>query len=163
MYLLSEKFSEEAKTKNYLYYVKRTLHKSSLSPSIHSILASEVKDTTRSYLYFLFSLYADLKNTHANCREGIHAASLGGTWQAVVMGFAGFRNIENLPSFEPRLPGHWRSIKFRLKWRGCDLSVSAGNKKVEFFAYSNKKGSLLVKCYNTVYKIPFNKKYTVKK
>ena len=163
MYLLSEKFSEEVKMKNYLYYVKRTLHKSSLSPSIHSILASEVKDTTRSYLYFLFSLYADLKNPHANCREGIHAASLGGTWQAVVMGFAGFRNMENLPSFEPRLPGHWRNIKFRLKWRGCDISVSAGNEKTEFFVHSKKKGSLLLKCYNAVHKVPFNEKYTFKK
>ncbi|MGB2706054.1 MAG: glycosyl hydrolase family 65 protein [Candidatus Omnitrophota bacterium] len=157
MYLLPENFREIQKAENYLYYIKRTLHKSSLSPSVHSIIASEIKDRTRSYLYFLFSLYADLKNTHSNSGDGIHAASLGGTWQAVVMGFAGGRNIENLPSFEPRLPGHWRNIKFCLKWRNCILRISAGNKRIKIFAESRKKGSVLIKCFNSVYKVPFNK------
>ncbi len=160
MYLLSENFRESQKAKNYLYYVKRTLHKSSLSPSIHSIIASEVKDRTRSYLYFLFSLYADLKNTHSNTGDGIHAASLGGTWQAAIMGFAGFRNIHNLPSFEPRLPAHWKNMKFCLKWRKCILKILVSNKRVKIYAENQKKGAMLIKCFNSVYKIPFNKTHT---
>ncbi len=159
-YVLPENFRENDIAKNYLYYVKRTLHKSSLSPSIHSIIASEVKDRTRSYLYFLFSLYADLKNTHSNTGDGIHAASLGGTWQAVVMGFAGFRNMHNLPSFEPRLPEHWKNIKFCLNWRQSILRVSVRNKKIKIFAESRKKGAMLIKCFNSVHKITFNKTYT---
>jgi len=157
MYLLSENFREREIAKNYLYYVKRTLHKSSLSPSTHSIIASEVKDHTRGYLYFLFSLYADLKNTHSNTGDGIHAASLGGTWQAVIMGFAGFRNIHNLPSFEPRVPAHWKNIKFRLKWRKCVLEISISNKRIKIFAESQRKGTMLIKCFNSVHKIQFNK------
>ena len=163
MYLLPEEFSDEEKARNYLYYVKRTLHKSSLSPSIYSIMASEVKDRTRGYLYFLFSLYSDLKNTHGNSGEGIHAASLGGTWQAAVMGFAGFRNMDGLASFEPRLPSHWRNMAFNLNWRGCRLSVSINNKRALFFAASRRKRSLFIKCFGSVHKIPVNKKVVINK
>ena len=160
MYLLGEQFSKEEKARNYLYYVKRTLHKSSLSPSIYSILASELGDAARGYIFFLFSLYADLKNMHGNSAQGIHAASLGGTWQAVVMGFSGFRIIDGLPSFEPRLPGHWKNTKFSLKWKRCILKMSVSNKKIKIFATAEKKGSLLIKCFNSVYEISFNKQYT---
>ncbi len=164
MYLLPEEFTKDMRLKSYLYYVKRTLHKSSLSPSVYSILASEVGDITRGYLYFLFSLYADLKNKYGNTREGVHAANLGGTWQAVIMGFSGFRNMEGLPSFEPRLPGHWRNIKFCLKWRNSFLRISVNNKRIKFSAVSKKKkGSILIKCFNSVYKVPFNKNYRVYK
>ena len=163
MYLLPEEFKERFKAKNYLYYVNRTLHKSSLSPSIYSILASEVRDSTRAYLYFLFSLYADLKNTHGNTVEGIHAASLGGSWQATIMGFSGFRNMEELPSFEPRLPAHWQNITFCMKWRRCVLRVSISNKKITLFADSKRKGSILIKCFNSVHRISFNKKHTIYK
>jgi len=163
LYLLPEEFTSEIKIKSYLYYVKRTLHKSSLSPSIYSILASEVEDRTRAYLYFLFSLFADLKNTHGNSNEGIHAASLGGAWQAAIMGFAGFRSMKNLPSFEPRLPGHWKNMKFSIKWRRSIIQVSVFPEKVKFFIETHKKGHLLIKCYNSVHKIPVNKYYTVQK
>ncbi|MCQ9207346.1 MAG: glycoside hydrolase family 65 protein [Omnitrophica bacterium] len=158
MYLLPDLVGDEEKARNYLYYVKRTLHKSSLSPSIYSIIASEVGDATRGYLYFLFSAYADLGNMHGNTPEGIHAASLGGTWQAAVCGFAGFRLAGGMPSFEPRLPSHWRNMEFCLKWKGQDLKIRLNNKKIEFFAISSKKGNVIIKAFNSVYKIPFNKK-----
>ena len=161
MYLLPEAFSADQKTKNYLYYVKRTLHKSSLSSSIYSILGSEVGDTTRAYLFFLFSLYGDLKNTHNNTGEGIHAASLGGTWQAVVMGFSGFRIIGEMPSLKPRLPGHWRSVVFSLKWKKCNLRFRVSNKKIEIFAFSKKRGYIFIKCFNTTRKVAFNRKCTI--
>ena len=163
MYLFPEEFTTTQRIRSYIYYATRTLHKSSLSPSIYSIFASETGDTTRGYPLFLFSLHADLKNTHANSAEGIHAASLGGTWQAAIMGFAGFRIMDKMPSFEPRLPGHWRNIKFSIKWKECNLRVSISKKKVNFFAVAKKKGSILVKCFNSVYRIRFNKNYTIRK
>lgn len=164
LYLLPEDFTEEEKRKNYSYYVKRTLHKSSLSPSIHSILASEVGDTTRAYLFFLFSLYADLKNTHGNTAEGAHAASLGGTWQAAIMGFAGFRIIDSIPSFEPKLPGHWKSMKFCLKWKTYMLDIWVSNKKIKIFVRAHRqKGYLMLKCFSSVHKLLFNKEYVIDK
>ena len=163
MYLLTEEFTHEEKIRNYSYYIKRTLHKSSLSPSIYSIMASEVGDSTRAYVLFLISLYADLKNNHGNTGEGIHAASLGGTWQAAIMGFAGFRIIDEMPSFEPRLPGHWRGMEFSLKWKGRDLRVDVKKDRVEISVISKNPGSILIKCFNSVHKVLFNKKYVFKK
>ena len=163
MYLLTEEFTHDEKVRNYSYYIKRTLHKSSLSPSIYSIMASEVGDSTRAYVLFLVSLYADLKNNHGNTGEGIHAASLGGTWQAAIMGFAGFRIIDEMPSFEPRLPGHWQGMEFSLKWKGHDLRVDVQKENVKIFVTSKNPGYILIKCFNSVHKILFNKKYIFKK
>ena len=158
LYLFPEKFSKEEATRNYAYYIARTLHKSSLSPSIHSIVGNEVGDTARSYVLFLFSLYADLKNTHGNTSEGIHAASLGGTWQASVMGFGGFRIMSGMPSFEPRLPAHWKELAFSLRWRSVRLAIRVKDKSLEVTVFSRKKGHQFIKYFDSVYKIPFNKK-----
>jgi len=163
LYLLPEKFKDAEKAANYLYYVKRTLHKSSLSPSIYSILASEVGDTTRGYLYFLCSLYADLKNTHGNTKEGVHAASLGGTWQALVMGFSGFRIMGGMPSFEPRLPGHWRSVEFSLKWKGDNFKLRITGKQIKIFISAKKKKYITVKAFNSVHKVLSNKEHVMEK
>ena len=162
LYLLQERFVHSEKKRNYLYYVKRTLHKSSLSPSIYSIMASNVGDRARAYLYFLFSLYADLKNTHGNTKEGIHAASLGGTWQAFVMGFAGFGIIDGMPSFEPRLPGHWRRVEFCLKWKGNDLNLKVSSNKIKIYISGKQKGHILIKAFDSICKVPFNKEYIIK-
>ncbi|MBN1354283.1 MAG: glycoside hydrolase family 65 protein [Candidatus Omnitrophica bacterium] len=159
LYLFGEEFTKRDKIRNYLYYAKRTLHKSSLSPSIYSIIASELGDTTRAYLFFLFSLYADLKNTHGNCREGIHAASLGGTWQAAIMGFSGFRVIGGIPSFYPRLPQVWKSMRYNIRWRNCELQLEIGKDKIGIMAFSGKKGRISVRIFDSVREIAFNKKY----
>ena len=163
LYLLPEYFGDEEKKRNYLYYVKRTLHKSSLSPSIYSIMASEVGDRARAYMYFLFSLYADLKNTHGNTKEGIHAASLGGTWQALVMGFAGFSVIDGMPAFEPRLPGHWRRVEFGLKWKGNDLKLKVTSDKINIFISGKQKDHILIRAFHSVHKVPFNKGWVIKR
>ncbi|MBL7157956.1 MAG: glycoside hydrolase family 65 protein [Candidatus Omnitrophica bacterium] len=161
LYLFPEMFSKEEAKRNYTYYIARTLHKSSLSPSIHSIVGNEVGDTARGYILFLFSLYADLKNTHRNTSEGIHAASLGGTWQACIMGFGGFRIMSGMPSFEPRLPVHWKEMSFSIKWRSRNLAIRVKDTSLEVTVFSRKKGNQLIKYFDSVYKIPFNKKITI--
>ena len=70
----------------------------------------------------------DLKNTFGNTEDGIHAASAGGIWQALVFGFGGIQLTENGPIATPHLPPHWTRLKFKLNWRGTwhnfDLSPS---------------------------------------
>ncbi|MFH1593550.1 MAG: glycosyl hydrolase family 65 protein [Candidatus Omnitrophota bacterium] len=163
IYLLHGSFSQEEKRRNYAYYVKRTLHKSSLSPSIHSIIASWVGDVTRAYLFFLFSVYGDLKNMHGNSGEGMHGASLGGTWQAVTMGFSGFRIENDMPSFEPHLPGHWRSISFRIMWRRCDIDVKVTNTEGRFLISSKKTGNMHIKYFGHIHNVPLNRVYIAKR
>jgi kojibiose phosphorylase len=162
LYLLSENFSLAEKKKNFLYYDRRTIHKSSLSTSIHAILALETADFEKAHHYFLYSLYADLKNLHGNTTDGIHAASLGGIWQVVVNGLAGMRvkDKDGVLIFGPKLLPGIKEVKFKLKYRGFDISVVVYRKMVEILAASkDKKRKLTLEVYEQQYRISPNKKY----
>lgn len=121
LYLLSGYFSHKTKKKNYFYYLSRTLHKSSLSAAVHAILGNEVGDKDKAYQLFSVSARADLENVYGNVESGMHAASLGGTWQAFIHGFAGIRMVKEKLSIRPRLPEKWKKISFVLKWHGLSL------------------------------------------
>lgn len=131
-YVLPDDFSDDAKLANYEYYEPLTLHKSSLSPATHSIIGIEVGDPARAVQYFRRSAAVDLGDNQGNTEEGIHIASAGGTWQMMVNGFGGFRVRDGRMTFKPWLPPGWKSIGFRLKWRGTTLSVSAGHTTATF-------------------------------
>ena len=122
-YLLPDEFSPEVKKANFEYYEARTLHKSSLSPSIHAIIGIEVGDTTRAVQYFERSVLVDLADNQGNTAEGMHIASAGGTWQILVNGFGGLRVLGGRLSFTPWLPGDWQGIRFRIRWRGRPVHV----------------------------------------
>lgn len=123
-YLLPDEFSDEVKAANYAFYEKRTMHKSSLSPAIHSIMGIEVGDISSAHRYFERSAYVDLVNNQGNTQDGMHIASAGGTWQSLVCGFGGFRVKHGRMTFKPWLPKQWSGIRFSLKWQGNDIAVT---------------------------------------
>jgi kojibiose phosphorylase len=129
-FLFPQNFTEEQVKKNYDYYVKRTLHKSSLSPSIHATVASWIKDNLRAYVYFIYSVMADVQDKHGNSGDGIHGASLGGTYQAVIRGFAGIIVDELGIKLNPNLPSHWKKIKFKMKYRDFVLSFNISRRQI---------------------------------
>lgn len=105
---------------NWDYYTPRTDHTygSSLGPSIQAILACKLDKSEEAYKHFMRAALVDLKDVRGNANEGIHAASTGGVWQAVILGFAGVRLTETGPIVEsPHLPPSWTRLKFRLHWR----------------------------------------------
>ena len=114
MYLLPDEFDAEIKRANFDYYEARTLHKSSLSPSIHAIMGIEVGDTTRAVQYFERSAFVDLSDNQGNTDEGMHIASAGGTWQILVNGFGGLRILGGRVALNPWVPDDWEGIRFRL-------------------------------------------------
>jgi kojibiose phosphorylase len=122
-YLLPDEFSDEVKAANYSFYEKRTMHKSSLSPAIHSIMGIEVGDISSAHRYFERSAFVDLVNNQGNTEDGMHIASAGGTWQCLVSGFGGFRVKHGRMTFKPWLPQQWSDIRFSLKWRGNEIAV----------------------------------------
>lgn len=132
LYLLPEDFDIQTKKANYYFYDARTLHKSSLSPSIYAIVGAELGDLNKAYNYFLACLYTDIHNLYGNTAGGIHAASLGAAWQVVVNGFAGMRVSPDKISFEPRIPDKIKGLRFALKWRGKILKVRARNDRISF-------------------------------
>lgn len=115
LHLLGDEFDEETKRENYHYYEKRTLHGSSLSPSIYSVMGLKVGDDSKAYRYLKRAAFIDLLNLQKNTREGIHAANAGGVWQTVIFGFAGVSLDENdVLSIRPNMPKEWEEVKFKL-------------------------------------------------
>jgi beta-phosphoglucomutase len=119
LYLLRERYDYKTLVTNWDYYAKRTDHTygSSLGPAIHAILACDLNQPTHAYTHFLRSALVDLEDVRRNAAEGIHAASAGGVWQAVVFGFGGIRMTQFGPVACPNLPPSWKRLKFRLQWR----------------------------------------------
>jgi kojibiose phosphorylase len=126
-YMLPDEFTTDVKRANFDFYEARTLHKSSLSPAIHAIMGIEVGDATRAVQYFFRSALVDLTDNQGNTAEGMHIASAGGTWQALVCGFGGFRVREGTLTFDPWLPERWQEIRFRLQWHGDAVDVAIGH------------------------------------
>jgi kojibiose phosphorylase len=131
-YVLPDEFPDGVKLANYEYYEPLTLHKSSLSPAIHSIMGIEVGDPGRAVQYFRRAAFVDLVDNQGNTQEGIHIASAGGTWHMMVNGFGGFRVRHGRMTFKPWLPPDWNAVDFRLKWHGTSLSVSASHTSATF-------------------------------
>ncbi|MEE9614331.1 MAG: glycosyl hydrolase family 65 protein [Thermodesulfobacteriota bacterium] len=164
LFLLTDSFSMETRRKNYLFYEERTLHKSSLSASVHAAVGAEVREEDKACHYFDVAAYADLKDIYGNTDMGIHAASLGGVWQALVTGFAGIRIRKGVLSFDPRLPSHWKGFKISIRFRGFDISVDMDREKVSLYFRSRRKSEQLpVRVYGVSQRLPANKKVTFRK
>jgi kojibiose phosphorylase len=112
--------SDDVLQTNWNYYAPRTdiTYGSSLTPAIHAILAAKLGEATVAYQQFIQAAMVDLDDNRGNTADGIHAASAGGVWQAVVFGFGGIQLKDNGPVATPHLPSRWTRLKFNLYWRG---------------------------------------------
>lgn len=124
MFLFPDLFDEETQKINYDYYEKRTLHGSSLSPSIHCLMGLRTGDSHLAYEHLERSAYIDLEDKHKNTREGLHAAAAAGSWQSVVLGFGGLRiQADGILRIDPQLPSHWQKLGFKVNYQGVPLLV----------------------------------------
>lgn len=117
--LLRGQYDEKTWRTNWDTYMPLTDHQygSSLGPSFHAWAACEMGRPDEAYEHFMLATRADLRDVRGNAGHGIHAASAGGVWQAVAFGFAGLRLREDGYKINPRLPSHWRRLRF--KFRHC--------------------------------------------
>ena len=73
----------------------------------------------RAYEYLERSAYVDIRNNQRNTREGIHAASAGGTWQCVTLGYCGMEVApDGVLSFSPHLPARWSKVEYGIEREG---------------------------------------------
>jgi beta-phosphoglucomutase len=123
-------YDQQTLQRNWDYYAPRTDHTygSSLGPAIHAILACDLDKPEEAYEHFMRAAMVDLEDVRGNASDGIHAASTGGLWQAVVFGFGGVKITETGPVASPHLPPGWTRLKFKLQWRGqqYDFDFSSG-------------------------------------
>lgn len=146
LHLLGEEFDEETMKLNYSYYEKRTMHGSSLSPSIYAIMGLKVGDASRAYRYLRRAAFLDLVDLQGNTREGIHAANAGGVWQTVVFGFAGlWTDDSGRLHINPRLPAQWKGLSFRIHCPGSWLQIDIdGSQDVKVTVLEGEEMDVLI-------------------
>ncbi len=123
LFLQGDRFTREEKRADFEYYDPITTGDSTLSAVVQSVVAAEVGYHEVALDYFHQALYVDLMNLHDNTVDGLHVASTGGVWSALVYGFGGMRDYDGELSFDPRLPATWEGLRYRLTWRGTRVLV----------------------------------------
>jgi kojibiose phosphorylase len=125
--LFRDQFSAKTWQKNWDVYLPKTDHNygSSLGPSCHAWAACEIGLPEEAFEYFMLAARADLRDPRGNARDGIHAASAGGVWQAIAFGFAGLRANGSGFTLSPRLPAHWSRLAFKFYLHGhrCEVDL----------------------------------------
>jgi alpha,alpha-trehalose phosphorylase len=123
MHLRGDAFSDEQKRRNFDYYEAITVRDSSLSACTQAVMAAEVGHLDLALDYTAEAALVDLRDLNNNTRDGLHMASLAGTWVALVAGFGGMRDHDSELTFAPRLPGGITRLRFNILYRGARVSV----------------------------------------
>jgi trehalose/maltose hydrolase-like predicted phosphorylase len=116
LYMLPDAFDEATMQANWDYYTPRTdlTHGSSLAPGIQAVLACRMGDVETAYRFYMQAALLDLKDLRLNTEHGIHGATAGAVWLAAAFGFGGVRLTDQGITATPRLPAHWRRLRFKV-------------------------------------------------
>jgi maltose phosphorylase len=145
VYLFEENYDMETIKKNYNFYEPRTLHESSLSPCIHSILASKIGDVDSAYDMYLRTSRLDLDDYNREAHEGLHITSMAGTWMSIVEGFGGMRVVNGQLSLKPIIPEQWKSYSFKVLFRGNLLNIYVSADEVGVINEEGETVSIFIK------------------
>ena len=104
--------------------VPRTAHGSSLSPAIVAALLARAGRPDDAMPLFDMAARLDLDDLTGTTAAGLHLATMGGVWQAIVRGFAGIRPTREGLRIDPHLPRRWDSLCIRLSFRGVALQIT---------------------------------------
>lgn len=130
LFFLEDRYSKDVIRRNFDYYEPRTVHESSLSPCIHSILAASIGYEEKAYEFYLRTARLDLDDYNNEVGEGLHITSMAGTWMAVVQGFGGMRSKNGWITFSPMIPKQWKSYSFHIRHRGSRLYLTVDKDKI---------------------------------
>ena len=152
MYFFEDNYDLESLRRNFDFYESRTVHESSLSPCVHSILAAKLNDGAKAYEFYLRTSRLDLDDYNNDTEDGLHITSMAGTWMSIVEGFAGMRVREDHLSFTPFLPEQWNSFSFNIGFRGVQLKVKIS--KGELTIVNPAKEMMDINIFNQLYSVP---------
>ena len=141
LHLLGEQYSAEELRDNYIYYEKRTTHKSSLGSSTYALMGAKTGQHEMAYTNFLRTVISDISDIHGNTAHGLHAAAAGGAWCAVFYGFCGIGfSPEGQLTLDPWLPDKWKSIKLKFCFQGRRLALCVTANDVILTRLSGREG-----------------------
>ncbi len=132
MFLCSNEFTPEMRKKVFDFYEPRTIHDSSLSAGIHSIVACDIGSTEEAYGYLKQACRMDLDNVNRNTYFGIHAACMGSCYMMIVNGYAGMRVYDDALHFKPYIPENWKGYTFKIVFKGCKIEVKITAEKTVY-------------------------------
>ena len=132
LYFFEEHFSTQILKDNFDFYEPMTVHESSLSPCVHSILACSLGYDEKAYEMYLRTARLDLDDYNHEAHEGLHITSMAGTWMSVVQGFGGMRVYDGKLQFSARLPKQWKGFAFNILHNGkrVHVEVDASGAKI---------------------------------
>ena len=130
IYFFGDSFTDEEKRRNFEFYEPMTVHESSLSASVHAILAAELGLIDKSMEMYQRTARLDLDNYNNDTDDGLHITSMTGSWLAIVQGFAQMKTSTGTLSFAPLLPKDWDHYSFHITYRGRLLAVTVTQKEV---------------------------------
>ena len=152
MYVLEHMYDTETIRRNFEFYEPMTVHESSLSASIHSILASRIGNIKKAYELYLRTARLDLDDYNKEVAHGLHITSMAGSWLAIVEGFGGVRIYADRILLNPLIPDKWKSYSFHIRFRELPFEVRVNKKEVKIINLSGKVLPVMV----------FNKNYDIK-
>ncbi|MFJ5262302.1 glycoside hydrolase family 65 protein [Streptomyces sp. NPDC088387] len=138
MYTCDGYFDEEHIARNFAYYEPLTVRDSSLSACCQAVIAARAGHLGLAYDYTSEAALMDLHDLEHNTRDGLHIASLAGTWMALVAGFGGMRGDNGVLRFAPRLPERFARLAFHLQVRGRRLRVEITREKASYALLSGE-------------------------
>jgi maltose phosphorylase len=132
MYQLYEHYDLKTIREHFNYYEPLTVHESSLSASVHGVLASNLKYSGKAYDFFMQTARLDLDNYNKDTEDGLHITSMSGSWLVLVHGFAGMKIINNTLHFSPDIPKKWNMYSFNLMFRNRLLNICVKHDRITF-------------------------------
>lgn len=123
LYFLGDSYSDDVISKNFLFYEPMTVHESSLSACIHSVIAARLGIEEKAVDMYKRTARLDLDNYNNDTEDGLHITSMSGSWLAIVQGFAGMKTTGGKLSFRPFLPAGWSGYSFKVNYRGRRLKI----------------------------------------
>jgi alpha,alpha-trehalose phosphorylase len=123
MHMCGQAFTAEQKERNFSYYEALTVRDSSLSAGTQAVMAAETGHLDLAFDYLGEAARMDLEDLEHNTRDGLHIASLAGTYLALIAGFAGLRLNDGAVAFAPCLPEGITRLAFTILVRAQRLRV----------------------------------------
>jgi maltose phosphorylase len=144
LYFFEDRFDVTTIRRNFDFYEPMTVHESSLSACIHSILASRIGNIERAYELYLRTARLDLDDYNNEVGDGLHITSMAGTWLAIVEGFGGMRILDSTVLVHPLIPDQWKSYSFHARFRGILFEVKVTHKEVVIRNISGKTLNIII-------------------
>jgi maltose phosphorylase len=160
LYVFEDKYDTETIKRNFDFYEPMTVHESSLSACIHSILASRIGNIEKAYELYLRTARLDLDDYNNEVGDGLHITSMAGSWLAIVEGFGGMQILDSKVHINPLIPCQWKSYSFHARFRGILFEVKVNHEEIDINNLSDK--SLTMVIFGKEYRIAVSEKKSIK-